>query len=221
MHDGISGKLLAGLRDHSLDVVVARAGPALDVEGIVFEPLYVQQPRLIASRRLAARLARRALDWSALAELDWILGVPQTAMRDQVASLFMQAGIRPPAATTECHSAKLIGELIAASDRALSIVPADIADELVSVAGVAIVPFSFTWHLPPIAVFMRHESQGSAPTGCSPRPCAKSAGTPGPAEQGVSWSARIGDTLGDGRPCPRVPSAGKALHESSNKGNAF
>ncbi|WP_246766819.1 LysR substrate-binding domain-containing protein, partial [Bordetella pertussis] len=137
--------------------------PALDVEGIVFEPLYVQQPRLIASRRLAARLARRALDWSALAELDWILGVPQTAMRDQVASLFMQAGIRPPAATTECHSAKLIGELIAASDRALSIVPADIADELVSVAGVAIVPFSFTWHLPPIAVFMRHESQGSAP----------------------------------------------------------
>ncbi|WP_261172207.1 LysR substrate-binding domain-containing protein, partial [Bordetella pertussis] len=114
-------------------------------------------------RRLAARLARRALDWSALAELDWILGVPQTAMRDQVASLFMQAGIRPPAATTECHSAKLIGELIAASDRALSIVPADIADELVSVAGVAIVPFSFTWHLPPIAVFMRHESQGSAP----------------------------------------------------------
>ncbi|WP_376852876.1 LysR substrate-binding domain-containing protein [Bordetella pertussis] len=163
VHDGISGKLLAGLRDHSLDVVVARAGPAMDVEGIVFEPLYVQQPRLIASRRLAARLARRALDWSALAELDWILGVPQTAMRDQVASLFMQAGIRPPAATTECHSAKLIGELIAASDRALSIVPADIADELVSVAGVAIVPFSFTWHLPPIAVFMRHESQGSAP----------------------------------------------------------
>ncbi|MFJ1037503.1 hypothetical protein WLW90_24520, partial [Bordetella bronchiseptica] len=27
------------------------AAPALDVEGIVFEPLYVQQPRLIASRR--------------------------------------------------------------------------------------------------------------------------------------------------------------------------
>lgn len=163
IHEGQGPALLRQLRDHTLDMVVGWATPSVDMDNLGFEVLYHQQPRLIASRRLAARLARRALDWKALAELDWILGVPQTAMRDQVASLFMQAGIRPPAATTECHSAKLIGELIAASDQALSIVPADIADELVSVAGVAIVPFSFTWHLPPIAVFMRHESQGSAP----------------------------------------------------------
>ena len=50
---------------------------------------------------------------------------------------------------------KLIGELIVGSSRAVSIVPADIAEELVRIAGVAVVPYSFEWTLPPIAMFMR------------------------------------------------------------------
>ena len=54
-------------------------------------------------------------------------------------------------------STKLIGEMIVASERAVSIVPADIAEELVRIAGVAIVPYSFDWTLPPIAMFTRSE----------------------------------------------------------------
>jgi DNA-binding transcriptional LysR family regulator len=55
----------------------------------------------------------------------------------------------------ESYSSKLIGEMIASSENAVSIVPADIAEELVRIAGVAIVPYSFQWTLPPIAVFTR------------------------------------------------------------------
>jgi DNA-binding transcriptional LysR family regulator len=158
IHEGTSDQLLPQLRDHTLDIVIGRASSAVDLERVQFELLYRQYPRLIASRRLSARLARNRLDWRALAGLDWILGAPNTPMREQVADIFLGAGIAPPAPMVESYSAKLIGELIVASERAISIVPADIAEELVRIAGVAIVPYSFEWTLPPIAMFTRTDS---------------------------------------------------------------
>jgi DNA-binding transcriptional LysR family regulator len=158
LHEGTSDQLLLQLRDHAVDIVVARASAAAVIGGrVTFEMLYRQQPRLIASRRLAARLSRSRLDWPALAALDWILGAPHTPMREQVAGIFLEAGLAPPAPIVESYSSKLIGEMISASDTAVTIVPADIAEELVRVAGVAIVPYSFDWTLPPIAMFMRAE----------------------------------------------------------------
>lgn len=159
VHQGTSAQLLAQLRDHSLDAAIGRADPALNLEGLDFEPLYPQPPRLIANRRLAAQLGRRPLDWQTLAQLDWILGAPGTPMREQVAGLFLRAGIAPPLPLTESHSTELIGTLIAGSEQAISIVPADIANELVRVAGVAIVPYSLGWQLPPIALFTRRDSR--------------------------------------------------------------
>lgn len=155
IHEGNSDQLLAQLRDHTVDIVIGRASSATDVKHIAFEVLYRQTPRLIASRRLAAQLSRGPLNWRALAELDWILGAPLTPIREQVTDLFLSAGLTPPAPVVESHSSKLIGELIVGSSRAVSIVPADIAEELVRIAGVAVVPYSFEWTLPPIAMFMR------------------------------------------------------------------
>jgi len=155
LHEGTSDQLLPWLHDHVVDIVVARASSSLGLEQVSFEMLYRQQPRLIASRRLAARLARLPVDWATLAGLDWILGAPQTPIREQVADLFLTAGVTPPAPVVESYSAKLIGEMVVASDAAVSIVPADIAEELVRNVGVAIVPFSFDWTLPPIAMFTR------------------------------------------------------------------
>ena len=94
-------------------------------------------------------------DWRRLAELDWILGAPHTPMREQVASIFLDAGIAPPVPLTESYSSRLIGEMVAAGERAVSIVPADIADELVRVAGVSVVPYTLEWSLPPVALFQR------------------------------------------------------------------
>jgi len=158
IHDGTSESLLRALRDHALDVVIARASPMLDLHGLSFEPLYRQQARLISNRRLAAQLGRAPLSWPRLAELDWVLGEPHTALREQVAGLFIQAGVTPPVPITEGYSAKLIGEIIAASERAVSLLPADIAEELVHVVGVAIVPYSIAWSLPPIAAIVREDS---------------------------------------------------------------
>ncbi len=155
VHEGTSDTLLPRLLDHTLDIVVARALPSIDLGQVSSEVLYHQSPRLIAGRRLGAQLGRKPLDWPKLADLDWILGPPHTPIREQVAQLFLAAGISPPTPIVESYSSKLIGEMLVSSERAVSVVPADIAEELVRIAGVAIVPYTFGWALPPIAMFTR------------------------------------------------------------------
>lgn len=158
VHEGTSDSLLTQLDAHQLDAVIARAAAPTMRERLRFEVLYRQRPRLIASRRLAARLTRGRLAWQDLAEVDWILGTAHTPMREQVADLFLAEGLPPPVPVVETNSSKLIGEMVAASERAVSALPADIADELVRIAGVAIVPFTFEWALPPIALFTRADA---------------------------------------------------------------
>ncbi len=158
LHEGASSQLMRALREHAVDVVIGRIGTPLDTADVVIDVLYHQPPRLIAGRRLAAQLSRRRLDWSSLSELDWILGPPGTALREEVMDMFLRTGATPPRPVMETYSTKLIGEMIAGSERAISVVPVDIAEELVRVAGVSIVPYSFDWTLPPIAVLRR--SQG-------------------------------------------------------------
>lgn len=155
IQEGTSGELLPELRNHALDIVIGRVSASLDISNVGFEVLYQQYPRLIASRRLAARLARHRLNWTTLAELNWILGAQRTPMRDQIAEIFLRAGVVPPTPVVETYSAKLIGELIVANDHTVSIVPAEIAEELVRIAGVSIVPYSFDWTLSPVTMFTR------------------------------------------------------------------
>ncbi|GAA5234415.1 LysR substrate-binding domain-containing protein [Verticiella sediminum] len=155
LHENTSDRLLARLRDHELDCVIGRASAILDMTGLKHTVLYRQEPRLIAHRRLAARLGRKPLAWGELTGLDWVLGARQTPMREQVTDFFLRAGVEPPPPFVESLSAKVIGELVAANERAVSIVPADVAAELVRIAGVAIVRHRFGWTLPPIALFQR------------------------------------------------------------------
>lgn len=155
IHEGTSDALMLLLRDHTLDIVIGRASSSVDLTQLRFEVLYQQNPRLIASRRLAARLARTRLGLDKLLELDWILGAPHTPMREQIADIFLQAGVAPPVPIVESYTSRLIGEMIVANENAVSIVPADIAEELVHLTGVAIVPYSLSWTLPPVAMFVR------------------------------------------------------------------
>ncbi|MDH1702958.1 LysR substrate-binding domain-containing protein [Comamonas terrigena] len=155
LHESTSDQLLERLRAHELDCVVGRTSAILNMDGLQHTVLYAQAPQLVAHRKLAARLARRPLDWAGLAELDWVLGPRNTPMREQITDFFLRAGVEPPPPYVESLSAKVIGELVAANERAVSIVPADIAQELVRIAGVAIVPHQFSWQLPPITLFQR------------------------------------------------------------------
>lgn len=157
IHEGTSDQLVQQLRDHTLDIAIGRPSTTVNLDQLEFETLYDQQPRLVAGRRLAAQLGRHRLNWRQLARLDWIMGAPGTPIREQVSDIFLKAGVAPPTPIIESYATKLMGELIVSSDKAVSIVPADIADELVRIAGVAIVPYSFDWTLPPIALFTRRE----------------------------------------------------------------
>ena len=156
VHGGPGELLLSQLRDHTLDIVVGLASPALNLEGLSFDALYSQPPRLIANRRLAARLTRQRLDWRRLAGLDWIMSPSASYLREQVAGLFVEAGLPAPRPVMETDAARLIGQMLAANERAAAILPADIAEELVHGAGVVIIPYSFAWKLPPIGFFTRN-----------------------------------------------------------------
>lgn len=158
LHEDTSDHLLARLRVHELDCVIGRTSAILDMDGLRHTVLYQQEPRLVAHRRLASRLGRKPLQWAELAELDWVLGARQTPMREQISDFFLRAGVEPPLPFVESLSAKVIGELVAANERAVSIVPADIAQELVRIAGVGIVRHRFGWTLPPITLFQRQSA---------------------------------------------------------------
>lgn len=157
IHESTSDHLLAQLRAHELDCVIGRTSAILAMAGLTHEVLYEQEPRLVAHRRLATRLGRKPLSWPELAQLDWVLGQRNTPMREQITDFFLRAGVAPPAPMVESLSAKVIGELIAANERAVSIVPADIAEELARIAGVGVVAHRFGWTLPPVTLFRRAE----------------------------------------------------------------
>lgn len=157
LHENTSDHLLAQLRAHELDCVIGRTSAILDMTGLRHDVLYQQEPRLIAHRQLARQLGRKPLQWAELTELDWILGARRTPMREQITDFFLRANVVPPPPIVESLSAKIIGELVAVNERAVSIVPWDIADELARIAGVGIVDHRFGWTLPPITLFQRLE----------------------------------------------------------------
>jgi DNA-binding transcriptional LysR family regulator len=64
IHEGTSDQLLLQLQDHTVDIVIGRASAVGDLNDISLEILFRQQPRMIANRRLAAKLSRNKLDWN-------------------------------------------------------------------------------------------------------------------------------------------------------------
>lgn len=158
IHEGTSDQLVNLLRHREIDCMIGRASAVTNVEGIRHVVLYHQAPRLIASAGLAERLGCGPLNWEELARLEWILGPKNTPMREQVSDLFVRAGLAPPAPIVESYSSKLIAELLVSRGNTLSIVPADIAEELVRMAKISIVNFELDWTLPPIALFTRAET---------------------------------------------------------------
>lgn len=157
-HEGTSDYLINLLRDHQIDCMIGRASTVINVEGIRHEVLYHQTPRLISNAKLAKRLNARRLNLAELAQLKWILGAPNTPMREQVSDLFVRAGLPPPIPIVESYSSKLISELLLSHENSLSIVPADIAEELIQRSDIAIIPYKLNWTLPPIALFTRAET---------------------------------------------------------------
>lgn len=155
IHEATSNQLVQALQGHELDCVIARASARAGQPGIISDVLYHQRPKMVAGQRLGARLGKRPLDWTKLVQLDWIMPSSNTPIGAMLVDLFIRSGVEPPTPFIEGYSLKIMGGMLSGSETAVSIVPADIAEELRQTFGVEVVPHALDWELPPIALMRR------------------------------------------------------------------
>jgi len=158
-----SERLLDLLREHRLHAVVARARGAAQVRDLRCDILFRQRPALVCHPRTARQLEKRALDWHALARMDWLLPPAGTALGASVLDLFLHIGEVPPVPAIETHSLKIVGRMVERNPGMVAMVPADVAHDLATRAHVASVPCDLEWPLPPVVLY-RRAGAGDSPT---------------------------------------------------------
>ncbi|BDB26349.1 LysR family transcriptional regulator [Cupriavidus sp. TA19] len=157
VREGTTDELVAALREHELDCVVARTfyAPGAD---IAQQPLYREEPALVVPAGAASRLGRGPLDWRRLAERDWILPPPNTPIRRTINTIFAVAGVAQPVPIVETYSIKTMATLLRNHAAATTIVPRAVAGELVEGGGAAVLPHALSWDLPPVGVMWRRQA---------------------------------------------------------------
>lgn len=78
--------LLTAVKARTLDCAICRLVPL--ESDLIQQVLYLQEPRLVASRAAATRLAKRGLDWTALGSLTWVFPPVGTPIRAMIHSIF-------------------------------------------------------------------------------------------------------------------------------------
>ena len=152
-----SDQLTTSLAKHELDCVIGRAVPGALAEGFTHELLFPQKPALIAHPTLATRLGRRSPDWKALAQLNWILPSPATPIGAVVLELFARAQARPPTPVIETYSLDVITGMLRNDPTLISIIPENLARELVRGGEIGIVDWRLDWSLPPMTLIRRKQ----------------------------------------------------------------
>lgn len=162
LHRATTDHLVPMLRRHELDCIISRATSTVAQDDLSHRVLYRQRPRLIAHSRLAQRLARRKPDWAGLAEMDWVLPAANTPTRQLIVEHFIRAGLRSPSPVLEAYSTDVIEGMLSANDALMSVVPEDIAREICQRGKLGMVPWDFSWELPPINLIRRRREQALA-----------------------------------------------------------
>lgn len=156
-----SDRLLAALREHRLEAVVTRAWGAEQVRDLRCDILFHQRPALVCHPKTARQLGQRALDWHALAGMDWLLPPAGTSLGASVMDLFLRVGEVPPVPTIETHSLKIVGRMIERNPSVVALVPADVARDLATRAQVTSIDCELDWPLPPVALYRRKDAADS------------------------------------------------------------
>jgi DNA-binding transcriptional LysR family regulator len=159
VREGTTDELVAALRAHELDIVIARAfyAPGDDMMQVT---LYGEEPAIVVPAAAAPRLTAGALDWLQLVELDWILPPGHTPIRRTINTMFATAGAVAPNPIVETYSVKTMATLLRTQPRAIAIVPRAVAEELATIGNAAILPHVFRWDLPPVgAMWLRRSAQ--------------------------------------------------------------
>ncbi|MDS1139413.1 LysR substrate-binding domain-containing protein [Pusillimonas sp. SM2304] len=147
--------LLQSLCDHELDCVLGRASAMAGRENLWHEVLYVQRPVLIGHNHLLERLGERPLDWRTLATMKWILPSLATPVGAKMAELFTQEQVPVPLPIIETYSIDIMHGVLSTNESVVSVVPEDIALDMVRRGGVGILPWKMDWELPPLSLIRR------------------------------------------------------------------
>lgn len=152
VHEDTTEPLLKQLRQRSLDCAICRFSSESTQDGLEQAMLYRQQPYLVVSASSARLLQRPGLDdlagWS---EMDWIFP-PPTPMRRLIEGLFIGQGLRVPVPRVETFVVRGIACAMAQLPRAISILPQEMASQLVATGAAAMSAQPLPWDLPPVGL---------------------------------------------------------------------
>lgn len=148
-------QLVQALCNHELDCVLGRASAVAGRDKLWHEVLYTQRPVLIGHLDLIKRLKGRRLDWRALAAINWILPSPETPVGAKMAELFTQAQVPVPLPIIETYAIDVMHGVLSKNDNVISVVPEDIARDMMRRGAVGILPWKMDWELPPLSLIRR------------------------------------------------------------------
>ncbi|MBU1360886.1 MAG: LysR family transcriptional regulator [Gammaproteobacteria bacterium] len=147
--EGTTDELVRAILGRELDAAIGRSfdGASPDIEQV---SIYQQEPCLIVSAKSVARISRGELDWVKLAQLHWVLPPPNTPMRRTYNTIFVGAGVQPPAPIVETLSLRSVETALRVDPNAVTILPTDVAADFVAAGHGARLPYKLNWNLPPV-----------------------------------------------------------------------
>lgn len=116
---------ISALRQGTLDVAIGPLPSHEEGVNLVIETLG-EEPLCVVARAGHPLARRRRVPPAALADATWVVPPPDTALRQNVDTLFAEAGVRPPADLIETVSIVATLALVQAID-AVSVLPAGLA----------------------------------------------------------------------------------------------
>lgn len=107
-----SRPLVERLLEGNLDMVVGRVLDASRTDELVYEPLAADEPHAVIANAQHPLAGRKALQLESLVEQPWILPPAGSLVRDRLAAMFVQRGLRLPTNIVETSSLPAITSLL-------------------------------------------------------------------------------------------------------------
>lgn len=155
VRDGSTDALVAALRRHELDCVLARFSHA-DVTGLEQTMVYIQRPCLIANRRHPLQKARE-LSLADLIGSDWILPASSTPTRRAFEEMLVRRHIELGPPIVETIAVAVIKQLLREERMCVALLPDDIALEYQHEGVGKILPVDLDFELPSASFIRRRE----------------------------------------------------------------
>lgn len=155
IRQGTTDQLVQSLCDHELNCVVGRASATAGQANLWHEVLYTQRPVFIGHNNLLKRLEGRELDWRILAAMNWILPSLATPVGAKMAELFTQAQVPVPLPIIETYSIDVMHGVLSKDESVISVVPEDVARDMMLRGGIGILRWNMDWELPSLSLIRR------------------------------------------------------------------